>query len=503
MPERPTPEFLTPEHLLPPSLSRFRDASASLAAIAVAFLAVVTAAVLVLGDLDAPRRDLAAEPAREAQLADDLEQLFSSVAESVRGTVVSIGTSSDADADVGAGPGAGSGMGPGVGPGSGIPLESIGSGFVIDPRGYVLTNHHVVGEASSISVRLHDGRHFSARMVASDPSSDIALVKIEAEGLRVLPLGDSRSVRTGQWVLAIGSPYGLSHTVSAGIVSATRRTDLRILPYENFIQTDASINPGNSGGPLVNLRGEAIGINAAMFSHRDGAGQGIGFAIPIDLAKALASHWIAGRHECFLGVYPGRVDADMARYYGLDASRGAFVTHVGSGSPAARAGILPKDLLVSFDGVEVRDENHLRILVANGVPEQAVEVEVLRRDRKERIRVVLREKEGRPIVVEAPAAEPERRTRLLGLTVTPLEEGLAERLGLAADMKGMAVLEVQPSSPAGRKGVQQGDIIVEVDDRPVRALDDLKGVLAGTGDILMLGVIRGGGTEVSYYFVAR
>lgn len=441
----------------------------------------------------APPGSVRAEPAFEAQLAEGFERIFSSVAERAAPAVVAVGVAESSGEAAAGGP---------------LPdfsdLPSLGSGFVIEPGGYVLTSHHVIRDARRIFVKLIDGREFEARKIGVDPASDIALLKIEAEGLEILPMGDSKAARVGQWVLAIGCPFGLTHTVSAGIISATYRTDLHILPFESFLQTDAAIHPGNSGGPLVNLRGEAIGISTAMFSDRTGASQRIGFAVPIELAKALSMRWIAGRRECYLGVAPLRVDKEMAQYYGLRPPRGAFVASVSPGSPAAAAGLRAKDVILSLAGSEVRDENHLRILVAACAADRPVPVEILREGKLERVEVVLREKES-PLGVGA--AEPPRdpappRTRLLGVTVSSIDPGIAKEIGVSPDCRGLAILEVQPRSPAERKGLRAGDVIVGANERPVKCLDDLKAAVEGPNDVVFLEVLRGGSQTV-YYFIAR
>jgi serine protease Do len=448
-----------------------------------------------LRELFSPRRHLEAEPTKEAELAVSLESLFSSVAESVRLSVVSIGTTSRPketsfkiddpaaeDSD----------------------QESIGSGFIVDSRGYILTNQHLVGDANVITVRLHDGRETQARVIQADPSSDIGLIKLDLEGLRPLPMGESEQVRVGQWVLAFGNPFGLTETVSAGIVSALKRSDLRILPFENFIQTDASINPGNSGGPLVNLRGEAIGINTAMYSNPGGGNQGIGFAVPIDMAKALAKRWIEGKSPSFLGVLPAHVDQDMARYYGLKEPRGAFVAHVDSGGPAERAGMKEKDLILTFGPREVRDENHLRVLIASTPPNDPVEVEVIRGSLHEKLKVVLLEKESpRSTLGPGPIAQEDvPKTRLLGITVTPISPQICRELSLSADLTGIVVMDVQAGSPAAKKGLQRGDVIVEVNESRFSGLEDLKKVLESPKDVILFTVIRGGG-EMTYLFLPR
>ncbi len=467
-------------------------------------------AALVLQDLLDPRRELKAEPTREAQLAQELEDLFSRVAEEVKLSVVAIETTEGPDAAPGDGNG-GNGNGNGNDNGNGqapqAERESIGSGFVIDSRGYVLTNHHLVGGAAKIWVRFHDGRELRARAIQSDATSDLALLKVETEGLRPASMGDSDGVRVGQWVLAIGNPFGLTQTVSAGIVSALKRSDLRILPFESFIQTDASINPGNSGGPLVNLRGEVIGINTAMYTNPGGGNQGIGFAIPVELAKTLVKRWMEGKSASYLGVVPARVDQDMARYFALVEPRGAFLTRVDPSGPGAAAGLGAKDVVLAFGGVEVKDENHLRVLIAGASPDEPVEIEILRQHRRETIRVVPREKEAPSRTAEPPpdageGAEAAPKTRLLGITVTPVSPRIAEQLGIRPISAGMAVLDVQQGSPAQKKGLHTADVIVEVNERRVTSLDELKAALEASEDVALLRVERGNG-EPGYLFLPR
>ncbi len=458
------------------------------------FLAAWTAVALFeLGVFAPGKAALQAEPAFEAKLAEGFENLFSSIAERAASAVVAVGVVDSSDESEFGGYSH-----------DFSELPSLGSGFFIDPSGYLLTSYHVIRDGRRILVKLVDGREFAARKIGADPASDIALLKIEAEGIEVLPLGESKVARVGQWVLAVGCPFGLAHTVSAGIISATHRTDLHILPFESFLQTDAAIHPGNSGGPLVNLRGEAIGINAAVFSDRKGTSQRIGFAVPIDLAKALARQWIAGRRECYLGVVPLRVDKEMAQYYGLPSPRGAFVASVTKGSPADLCGLRPRDVILRLGGTEVRDENHLRILVAGCAPGESVPLEVLRQGGTERLEVVLREKESslRELGEDRTPERTEPKTRLLGITVSSIDPGIAAQIGVRPDVQGLAILEVQPRSPADRKGLREGDVIVGANERPVRSIEDLKAAVEGPGDVILLEVLRAG-SQTLYVFVKR
>jgi serine protease Do len=473
---------------MPRTRNRTRNVAAAVLA-AAALLAIAATVWRAAGP------SLRAEPAGGRDLARELEDLFASVAAGVKLSVVAIDSRAPVEeVSLTDPPGDGGGRG-------GEEEESIGSGFIIDSRGYILTNEHLIDGACEIAVKLHDDREVEAKVVQVDSSSDIALLKIEAEGLRPLAMGNSEDARVGQWVLAIGNPFGLTQTVSAGIISALRRADLRILPFENFIQTDASINPGNSGGPLVNLRGEAIGINTAMYSNPGGGNQGIGFAVPIDLARALAERWIEGKSASFLGILPARVDPEMARYFGLDEPRGAFLARVDAGSPAHAGGLEARDVVLAFGPATVRDENHLRVLIASAPPGKPVRVEVLRGGRRLEREVVPLEKEV-PVPAAASPAAGSQKARLLGITVTPLNPELAEKLGVDTARRGLAVLDVQPMSQAARKGLDKGDAITEINERPVIEPGAAEEALEAGGPIAMLTVIRANG-DLRYLFLQR
>lgn len=264
--------------------------------------------------------------------------------------------------------------------------QSLGSGFIISPDGFILTNNHVVGRATEIKVILEDKREFQARLIGRDPKTDLALIKIEAEGpLPAATLGDSDSLRVGDWVVAIGNPFGLGHTVTAGIVSAKGRI-IGAGPYDDFIQTDASINPGNSGGPLFNLKGEVVGVNTAIVA----SGQGIGFAIPIKIAKELLPSLKRGEvTRGYLGVYLADLTPEQAKSVGLKEGRGVLVVRVVRGGPAERANLQPGDIVVRFDGKEVPGTRDLSWLVATTPPGKEVEVEVIRRGKPLTLRVII------------------------------------------------------------------------------------------------------------------
>src|SRR5262249_37808127 len=339
----------------------------------------------------------------------------------------------------------------------------LGSGFVISPDGHVLTNNHVVDEASQIRVKLSDGRELDAKVVGRDAKTDLALLKIEASGLPVVPLGDSAQLQVGEPVMAIGNPFGLEQTVTTGIVSATGRV-IGNGPYDDFIQTDASINPGNSGGPLINTQGQAVGINTAIFS-RSGGSVGIGFAIPVNVAKPVVTQLAATGHivRGWLGVGIQPVTADLARGFHLSGHEGALVASVVDGSPADKAGVKAGDVIVEYDGRKVAG--------ADGRPRPVAQPAVGRsvpwtvgRDGKP---VALTATVGRLAENEQAEATPDNQAKpTLGLALEPLTPELASELGVAAK-RGVVVRGVEGDGPAANAGLRTGDVIVEVDRHPV------------------------------------
>ena len=431
-------------------------------------------------------RSLAVPRQAQLQLAEQLEDLFASVADDVRPSVVEIDTTDDS---------------PGGATGAGASLHtSFGSGFVVDDRGFILTNHHLVAHARTIRVRLDVGRVFPGVLQRSDAASDIAFVRIEAEGLQAARLGDSDELRVGQWALAVGHPFGLMQTVSAGIVSALKRSDLRLLPFEDFIQTDASINPGNSGGPLVNLRGEVIGINTAIYSSSGSVSHGISFAVPINLAKALTSRWVEGKSVAFLGLSLGTVDADMSRYFGLEKRRGAFVKAVDRDGPGEAAGFEPMDLVVRFDHEVIRDENHLRVLVAQRAPGDEIEVEVLRGREMRQLVIVPGAREDRTPSATDRAVSDAAGKRWLGITVTTLTKRLVDEIGAGLVTRGVAVVQVARDTPSWSKGIRPGDILTAVNGTAVSDLVELERKLMSSGEVVVLRVSRRG-RDIGFFFV--
>jgi len=367
-------------------------------------------------------------------------------------------------------------------------VPSLGTGFVISPDGYIVTNNHVVEDVQKITVKFNDGRELPAAIVGRDPKTDIALIKVEPkEPLFALPLGDSERVRPGEWVVAIGSPFGLEHTVTAGIISAKHR-NIDHGAYDDYLQTDAAINPGNSGGPLLNLAGEVIGINTAI---KPGANT-IGFAVPIDMAKAVLPQLRASGHVTrgWLGVVIQGVSPDLAEELGLKETKGALVSKVIEDGPGAKAGIQKMDVIREFDGKPVDDYGDLPKIVASTPVDKKVDLTVIR-DKK---RVVLHPKIAlleEPELQKTSAPVPQKGALSFGITVQDLTPDLAQQLGLD-DAKGALVASVDPDGPATEAGIRRGDVIVEVDRHEVKDAKSLQKALEKSEKRALLLVRRGG-----------
>jgi serine protease Do len=376
-------------------------------------------------------------------------------------------------------------------PGSPVPRRGLGSGVIIDQKGLVLTNNHVVEDAEKITVRLADEREFDAKLIGRDPKTDIAVVQInDGKGtFPVAPLGDSSRLQVGEWVVAMGSPFGLNNTLTAGVVSAKGR-QIGAGPYDNFIQTDASINPGNSGGPLVNLRGEIVGINTAIFS-RSGGNLGIGFAIPIDLAKEILPELIKSGKVTrgWLGVTIQRVTPEIAESLGLEKSRGALVANVAEGSPADQAGIKVGDVIIEYNGKPVDDSGHLPILVARTAVGESVKATVIRDKEQVPITVKVGELKEEEVVASAP------QTGKLGLTVQNVTPQMAESLGLNR-AHGVIVTAVQPQSAAAEAGLRRGDVVLEVNRKAVADANEFQTAVdqVKAGENMLFLISRGGNT---------
>ncbi len=348
--------------------------------------------------------------------------------------------------------------------------RSLGSGFIIDKDGYILTNNHVVEKASTIKVKLSDEKEYDAKIIGRDPKTDIALIKIDVrQSLPVAVLGDSNALQVGDWVVAIGNPFGLEHTVTAGIVSAKGRI-IGAGPYDEFIQTDASINPGNSGGPLLNLKGEVVGINTAIVS----GGQGIGFAIPINVARDMLSQLKSKGKVArgWLGIVIQRMTPDIAKTFGISESEGALVADVMENSPAEKAGIKRGDLIISYNGKKIKDNETLPRLVATTEIGKKAKLVLIRDKRQMEVDVVVGELQEEGLKVSK-KTEVEKD---IGLVVQDITGEIAKHLNLK-DKRGVIVTDVIPGSPAQDADIRSGDVIREIARRPVRSVAEFKEVL--------------------------
>jgi serine protease Do len=373
------------------------------------------------------------------------------------------------------------------------PTRSLGSGFVITKDGYILTNDHVVADATRITVTTKDGEQYTAKVIGRDEKSDIALIKITPKhDLPVAPLGNSDDVKVGQWVMAIGNPFGFDHSVTVGIVSAKGR----FIPgnYDDFIQTDASINPGNSGGPLIALDGEVIGVNSAIYT-RTGSSMGIGFAIPINIVKQeLDQLRSKGRVERgWLGVYIQRVTPDLAQSLGLSAAKGALVAEVLKNGPAREAGVKRGDVIVAYDGHPVEDSRSLPLMVGRTPIGKTATLKIIRNGKPMELKVTIKpSQEAELAALERPSKQgPFGTASAFGLFVKDLNPELAKEMGLH-EQHGVVISSVKPGSGADEAGLQARDIILEVNRKKVADVKSYQqAVTAGKGKILLLLVKRG------------
>ena len=353
--------------------------------------------------------------------------------------------------------------------------QSLGSGFILDRQGHVVTNNHVVENADKIKVRLADGEEFDAKVVGRDPNTDLALIKIKgSNGLTPLPMGDSDGLRVGSWVLAIGSPFGLEQTVTTGIVSAKGRV-IGAGPYDDFIQTDASINPGNSGGPLLNMRGEVVGINTAIFS-RGGGNVGVGFAIPVNMANGIIAQLKTDGEVTrgWLGVGIQNLTAELAEYYGTEGDKGALVTQVFDGDPAERAGIKKGDIITAVDGKKVSTSRELSQSIAHSKVGERVSITLLRDGREKQVEVELTKRKDSRLSLRDPADGGGDENGDLGLKLSELTPDTARRLGLEAKEKGVIVTAVDPDGKGAKAGIEPGDLIKEINRERIATLKDYR-----------------------------
>lgn len=371
--------------------------------------------------------------------------------------------------------------------------KSLGSGFIITKDGYVLTNDHVISDSGQITVSTQDGHQYVGKLVGRDEKTDVALLKIDAkQDLPAAPLGDSDGVRVGQWVMAIGNPFGFDHSVTVGVVSARGR----FIPgnYDEFIQTDASINPGNSGGPLIDLRGEVVGVNSAIYT-RTGSNMGIGFAIPVNIVKEelpqLRSHGKVVRG--WLGVYIQKITPDLAESLGLKDPNGALVAEVLKNGPAKSAGIERGDVIVAFDGQPITDSRELPLIVGRTPIGHVATLKVVRRGKAQELKITITASQEEEVAAAEQAESHEHGTEsAFGLHVKDLSPELAKELGLG-QKSGVVVSSVQPGSRADQAGLRARDVILEVNRETVKDVNGYQRAVksAGKGKVVLLLVKRG------------
>jgi len=409
------------------------------------------------------------------RLLEEVQSVITELAERVKPAVVSVfpvhGPSRPTDAPRERAPNA---------PGS-------GSGVIIDPQGHIVTNNHVVGEANEVEVRLSDKTKFIAQVIGKDPDTDVALLKVVTD--RSLPyasFGDSGTVKVGQWVLAVGNPFGLDRTVTLGVVSGMGRDNMNLSRYENFIQTDASINPGNSGGPLFNMQGQIIGINTAIINFA----QGIGFAIPSNMTKQVIQQLLARGKVVrgWLGVGIQPVTAELGTKFGVNEGEGVLVNEVFENDPAARAGMKPGDIITKLDGKTVDTPNLLSRLIAGLEPGATTHIEVVRDGKRQILSVALSEKRESAVVASVP---PSRSDVKLGIDVQDLSVELAEKFKLK-DAKGVLIAKVDQGSIAQAEGLREGDLIKEVNRSEVSSVGEFTAAVTRVkrGETILLRVLR-------------
>lgn len=359
--------------------------------------------------------------------------------------------------------------------------QSLGSGVVVSSDGLIVTNNHVIEQSDEIRVILYDKRSFKAKVIGSDPKTDIAIIKIDSKNLQTIPWSDSDKLQVGEFVLAIGNPFGLNHTVTMGIISAVGRADVGISDYEDFIQTDAAINPGNSGGPLVNTKGELIGINTAIFS-KTGGYQGIGFAVPSNMVRMVIDQLLKEGKVTrgWLGITIQELSPDLAQKFGLSSTEGALVSDVARGGPAHKAGMLRGDIIMRFSGKRIKDVSTLRNLVAQTKVGTEVELLIWRKGREYAIKVRIIEMPSEAVEMTSGTKKQQEEDGnvLSGLAVIDISPAISKQLGIAPDDKGVVVMRVEPGSVAELAGIKEGDVIQEIDRKAINNLNDFNKVVS-------------------------
>jgi serine protease Do len=373
--------------------------------------------------------------------------------------------------------------------------QGLGSGVIISPDGYILTNNHVIDKATDIKVMLADKREFPGKVIGADPKTDIAVVKIAATGLPTITMGDSSKLQVGDYAFAIGNPFGVGETGTMGIISATGRNGLDIEDYEDFIQTDAAINPGNSGGALLNIRGELIGINTAILSGGSGGNQGIGFAIPINMAKHVMDEILKNGKVVrgYIGVGIQEVTPSLAKAFHVAPEKGALVGNVEHDSPGAKAGLQRGDVITELDGQPIGGPNDLRLRVGSMTPGTTVHLQVLRDGESRDVTLTLGEAPAGKGSGISPTGEAEN-SPMRGVQVDELNADTRQQLGLGSDVKGVVVTDVPDASPAAQAGLQRGDVIEQINRQPVNSVANYQRLIRQAGKEPLVLLINRGGT---------
>lgn len=351
--------------------------------------------------------------------------------------------------------------------------QGLGSGVIVSSDGYILTNNHVVSGADVIKISLNDGRELTAKVVGSDPKSDLAVVKVDAKDLPAITFTDSDKIEVGDRVLAIGNPFGIGQTVTSGMVSALGRSMGMGLEYEDFIQTDAAINPGNSGGALIDVKGRLVGINTAIYS-RSGGFQGIGFAIPSNMARSVMEQLVSNGKVVrgYLGISMQPINDELAEQFSLKNKEGVLVAEIVQGSPAAKSGLEAGDVITKFQGKEVKDARTFRFAVANLAPGTEVNLDVLRHGKTEKIKIKVGEQPKDMSLARSGRGAKQDEGTLNGVGVADLEPAARREFGIPSRVQGALVTDVDPASAAAQAGLQPGDVIQEINREPVRSADD-------------------------------
>jgi serine protease Do len=378
--------------------------------------------------------------------------------------------------------------------------QSLGSGVIITSDGTILTNNHVIEGATDIKVYLSDKREFTAKLVGTDPKTDVAVLRIEAKDLPALPLGNSATLQVGDLIFAIGDPFGIGETATMGIVSATGRGGLGIENYENFIQTDAAINPGNSGGAMIDLHGNLVGINTAILSGGSGGNQGIGFAIPINMARNVLDQILAHGKVVrgYIGVRIQDVTPDIAKQFGLNQTHGALIGDVTPNTPGARAGLRRGDIILAVNGQETIDANQLHLEIAQIAPGTSVKLKIWRDSKPQEVTLTLGEL---PETAEKAGTGEASGGALEGVEVEELTPDIAKELNLPPGTRGVVIDSVDPSSVAATQGLDRGDVIQEVNHRTVTNVEEYRRALASAGKQPVLLLVNHGG--VTRYVVVE